>query len=145
MIVPIGGNEGTGDRPQGKEPIVDDIEAPGLVAEVVRASRGCFLVGVVRSRLIGAGVEDVGGFRVSGSSEAAVMCTSLGVTVALLFARFFGGAGASIRGEKTGGTLVTTAHPGTGFHQLTVSGESYASVRWITWEGRGSRDDAIGH
>jgi hypothetical protein len=135
VIVPVGGDEGTGDGPQGKEPIVDDIEAPGLVAEVVGASRGCVLVGIVRNRLIGAGVEDVGGFRISGSNEAAVMCTSLGVTVALLLARFFGGAGAPIRGEKTGGTLVTTAHPGTGFHQLAVSGESYTSVRWITWEG----------
>jgi hypothetical protein len=135
VIVPVGGNEGTGDGPQGKEPIVDDIEAPGLVAEVMRASRGCVLVGIVRNRLIGAGVEDVGGFRISGSNEAAVVCTSVGVTVALLFARFFGGAGASIRREKTGGTLVPTAHPGTGFHQLAVSGESYASVRWITWEG----------
>ena len=135
VIVPVGGDEGTGDGPQGKEPIVDDIEASGLVAKVVCASRGRDLVGVVRSRLIGASVEDVGGFRISGSNEAAVVCTSLGVAVALFLARFLGGAGAPIRREKTGSTLVTTAHPGTGCYQLAVSGETYASVRWITREG----------
>jgi hypothetical protein len=109
--------------------------ASGLVAEVVRASRGCVLVGIVRNRLIGTGVEDVGGFRISGSNEAAVVCTSLGVAAAAFLSCFFGSTGASIRREKTGGTLVTTAHLGTGFHQLAVSGETYASVRWITWEG----------
>jgi hypothetical protein len=135
VIVPVGGDEGAGDRPQGKEPIVDDIEASGLVAEVVLASRGCVLVGVVRSRLIGAGVEDVGGFRISGSSQAAVVCTSLGVTVALFLARFLGGADALTGGKKTGRSLVTTAHPGTGCHQLAVSGEAHAPIRWITGEG----------
>ena len=34
MIVAIGGNEGTGDRPIGEEAVIDDVEALGLVAEV---------------------------------------------------------------------------------------------------------------
>jgi hypothetical protein len=71
--------------------------------------------------------------------------TSLGVTVAFFLARFLGGAGAPIRWKKTGRTLVTTAHPGTGCHQLAVSGETHAPIRRITWEGRGPGDDAIGH
>ena len=39
MVVAIGEGEGAGDRPVGKETIVDDIEGFGFVAEVVLAMR----------------------------------------------------------------------------------------------------------
>jgi hypothetical protein len=35
VVVAVGGDEGTGDRSVGEEPIVHDVEALGLVAEVI--------------------------------------------------------------------------------------------------------------
>jgi hypothetical protein len=54
MIVPVGGDEGAGDGPQGKEPIVDDIEALYLAVQdkcLSTCSRsGAYLAGVCPGR-----------------------------------------------------------------------------------------------
>jgi hypothetical protein len=95
--------------------------------------------------LVGAGVKDVGSFRVAGTGEAAVMQASIRVAVTLVFASFFGSALAAGERKETVRILVATTHVGTGLDQLAVGGDTHAVVRGVTWEGRGGGNDPVGH
>jgi hypothetical protein len=150
MVVAIGGDERAGDGPQGEDAVVDDVEAFGFVAKVVLAAWGLVVVSMVIgrriwNRLIGTDVENVGRFRVVRGDETAVVGTSWGVAIAPLVAILLGGAGALTGGQKTGRTLIATAHLRTGLHQLTVGGDAHAPARRVAWKCRRGGNNAVGH
>ena len=97
MVVAVGRSAGTRQRPDQKEPVIDDVEGFGFVAEVMFPVRnGGFLVffGCIRigsAGLIGAGVIDIGSERITPGSEPAMILTGRCVTGAALFASLSGG------------------------------------------------------
>jgi len=61
MVVAIGGGAGAGERPNEREPVIDEVEGFGFVAEMMLAARGGFVFVIfgsvgVRAGLVGAGV-----------------------------------------------------------------------------------------
>ena len=101
VIVAVGRGEGAGDRPEGEEAVIHDVEGFGLVAEVVLAvgerSAGLgsldWSIGVVAG-LVGAGVVDVGGLGIAEGGETAVLAAGRRVTGAAFLAGFACRAGA---------------------------------------------------
>ena len=97
VIIAVSRSAGTRQRPDQEEPVVDDVEGFGLVAEVMFPARqGGFLVsfGCIRigsAGLIGAGVIDIGSERITPGREPAIILAVRCVTGAALFARLSGG------------------------------------------------------
>ena len=86
MVVTVGGDEGTWERPEGEEAIIDDVEALGLVAEVVLAAGATLACCVLCSRGVGGGsgliacaavVEDIGSEGCTEKFEVAVSGMSM--------------------------------------------------------------------
>jgi hypothetical protein len=124
-----------------------------LVAEVMFAPFASFvslpIPSVARGGrsdgLIGTGVEDVGGFRVTRGNEAAVMDTSVGVTVTFVLACFPSRAGTLPERQEAAFILIPTTLTGTGGDQLAVQGNAHAPLGWVTREGGLGGHDAVGH
>lgn len=81
MVVAVGRGAGTCQRPDQKEPIVDNVEGFGFVSEVmfaVRGSRAFVFFGSIRigsARLVGTGVIHIGRERIAPGSETTMIQT----------------------------------------------------------------------
>ena len=105
MVVAIGGDEGAGQDPIGKESVIQDVEGFGLVAKVMFAPAvgrsGCRVWGgdgALRRWGIRAAVKDIGGLAILSTGQAAVVGTRVGVACATVFAFSAGGARALVTG-----------------------------------------------
>jgi len=146
VIVAIGGDEGTGDRPQGEEAVVHDVEGLGLVAKVVLAATVLGIAGSSGvSGLIRAGVVDIGGLRVARGDEAAVVGASGGITGTAIVPIGAGRAGTGDTREEAGCVLMMAHHVGTRLDQLAVRGDADAATGRVAGEGGSGGNDAVGH
>ena len=108
MIIAIGRDEGTTERPVREEAIVQDVEGLGLIAEVVFAPARfgllCFLGagGGVGRGLVGAIVVNIRRLGVAGRGPTAVVGAGRGITGTPLLALGAGGAGTLRRRGKAG-------------------------------------------
>lgn len=97
MVIAVGGSAGTCQRPDQKEPVVDNVESFRLVSEVMFPARGGgFLfffgcIGIGPAGLIGAGVIDIGRERVTPGRETTMLKTGWCVTRTTILARQTGG------------------------------------------------------
>jgi len=103
VIINVGWGAGTGEGPEQKEAVIDEVEGFGFVAETVFAlglgrllclGAACFRRIGVRAWAVRAGVVDVSGIRVAGSGEATVFPASLGIAGAAFLVSFPSRAGA---------------------------------------------------
>lgn len=93
MVIAIGRSAGTCQRPDQKEPVVDNVEGFGFVPEVMFPARGrgfLFFFGSIRigsAGLICAGVKHVRRLRVTPGRETTMLKTGGCVTGATILAR----------------------------------------------------------
>ena len=147
MIVAIGRDKGTGDRPIGKQAVVNQVEGFGLVAKVMFAPwpvRGFGVrvrwLGLIRTR-----IEDVSRVRVTRGGQATGLGAVLGIARTAFLARLASRTLPLSGRQKAAVILVPAAHVGAGADQLTVRGQTHPPFRRVAREARGSRDDAISH
>ena len=151
MVVAVRWGAGTGQGPDEEEPIIDDVEGFGFVAEVMFAAwQGGFLVffggiGIGSARLVGAGVIHIGSLRVAPGGKAAVREAGRCIASAT-FPPGQARRADPLRGRlRTGGYLMTALHARTRRDQLAVGGKGNTLIKRVARKGALSGNELIGH
>ena len=118
VIIAVGRSAGTCQRPDQEEPVVDDVEGFGLVAEVMfpaRAGGGFVCFGSIGTdpavRLVGAAVVNISSLWVTPGCETTMIQTGRCITGAALLVRQASWATAMSSRLRTGWHLMTADHP----------------------------------
>ena len=150
VIIAVGSGERAGDRPEGEETVIHDVESLGFIAEVMLAVRSRSLFWIletigIMARLIRPCVINVGRLRIAESGETAMLPAGRCVTLAAFLASFPGRAGTCGGRLGAGRDLVAAAHVRAGVDQLAVSGDGNTPVGRILGERGVTGNQSIGH
>ena len=116
MVVAVGGSAGTGERPEESEPIVNNVEGFGFVAEMMLSVRSGLIffffgsIGVDLAGLVGSGIINVDCLWLAKGGKTTMLITGGGVAGAAILACFASGARAVLGGLGAVRHLVTTLH-----------------------------------
>ncbi len=152
VVVAVGGGEGTSQRPEGEQAVIDDVEGLGFVTKMRLATgfRGRTVILAAggtgaASGLVGPGVIDIGGLRIASGHQAAVVQAVQAVAIAALFPGGFGGTGTLVRGFEAVGVLVAAAQARTSLDELAVGGDRDPTLLGIPRKGAARGDQPIIH